>query len=497
MARERMPAQHLLQRRHVEDVAQDLAVGLQDDRERAVAAGHGQQVGGALALHPQRRALAGPPSRQQQRARSVLPEVGGEQRRPAQRAHQDVVDLVRAEHEQLVGGRLRRIGQAQGNAVIGPDRLHRTPLLGQPRLDGHRPRGVDAAAERRQQAQPPVAKLVAEALDHQLAIGGQGAGRLALLAEVGDQVACGQLVQGVVVAQPCRGGIGLHRLELAQEGADRPPQLDRPANPIALPEGHLAGLAGGGRHEHAIRLDLLDPPRAGAQQEDLADPRFVDHLLVQLADAPALAALVAGQEDAVQAAIRDGAARGDRHHPRVVAAGDGVGGAIPDHARPQLRELVGGVSAGKHVQHTFQLLARQVAERVGAGHQRVQLVHRPAAFRANRHQLLGEHVQRVAGDAGLLDRPVQHAPHDHGRLQQVAAVLREDLAGRRLADLVPARPIRCSPAATDGGASIWITRSMAPMSIPSSRLEVATSAGRRPAFNASSISRRCSRAMLP
>ena len=44
----------------------------------------------------------------------------------------------------------------------------------------------------------------------------------------------------------------------------------------------------------------------------------------------------------------------------------------------------------------------------------------------------------------------------------------------------PARPMRCSPAATLGGASIWTTRSIAPMSIPSSRLEVATSAGQPP-----------------
>jgi len=60
-----------------------------------------------------------------------------------------------------------------------------------------------------------------------------------------------------------------------------------------------------------------------------------------------------------------------------------------------------------------------------------------------------------------------------------------------------ARPMRCMPLATDGGASIWMTRSTAPMSMPSSSDEVATSAGMRPAFNASSISTRCSRASDP
>ena len=46
----------------------------------------------------------------------------------------------------------------------------------------------------------------------------------------------------------------------------------------------------------------------------------------------------------------------------------------------------------------------------------------------------------------------------------------------------PARPIRCSPLATDGGDSTWITRSTAPMSMPSSSDEVATTAGSRPVF---------------
>ena len=61
----------------------------------------------------------------------------------------------------------------------------------------------------------------------------------------------------------------------------------------------------------------------------------------------------------------------------------------------------------------------------------------------------------------------------------------------------PARPTRCRPDATDGGDSTCTTRSTAPMSMPSSRLDVATTAGSRPDFSASSISDRCSRDTLP
>ena len=61
----------------------------------------------------------------------------------------------------------------------------------------------------------------------------------------------------------------------------------------------------------------------------------------------------------------------------------------------------------------------------------------------------------------------------------------------------PALPTRWSPRATDFGLSTWITRSTAPMSMPSSRLEVATRHGMRPALRSSSIRTRCSRAREP
>ena len=61
----------------------------------------------------------------------------------------------------------------------------------------------------------------------------------------------------------------------------------------------------------------------------------------------------------------------------------------------------------------------------------------------------------------------------------------------------PARPTRCSPRATDFGLSTWITRSTAPMSIPSSSDEVATRHGICPAFSSSSTTSRCSRASDP
>ena len=127
-------------------------------------------------------------------------------------------------------------------------------------------------------------------------------GRLALVVQVGGQVAGGQLVQ---LAEP----------PLAHGLAHRDAQLERPADAVALPERHLAGHAGRRRDQHPVAGDLLDPPRGRAQLEHLALPGLVHHLLVELADAGA----GVGQEHAVQAAVGDGAAGDDGQAAGAVA----------------------------------------------------------------------------------------------------------------------------------------------------------------------------------
>ena len=112
--------------------------------------------------------------------------------------------------------------------------------------------------------------------------------------------------------QPLPGRPPAQRADLAQERAQRPAQLQRAAELVALPERQPARHPGRGRDQDAVAGDVLDPPGGRAQGEDVADPGLVDHLLVQLAD-PAAALLGVGsrQEDPEQAAVRDGAAGGD------------------------------------------------------------------------------------------------------------------------------------------------------------------------------------------
>ena len=52
------------------------------------------------------------------------------------------------------------------------------------------------------------------------------------------------------------------------------------------------------------------------------------------------------------------------------------------------------------------------------------------------HDLLCEHVERIAEEPARLDLAVEHPACDDRRFEQVAAVLREDRPSRRFADLV-------------------------------------------------------------
>ena len=149
------------------------------------------------------------------------------------------------------------------------------------------------------------------------------------------------------------GGRRRHGDERAHELADRAAELERPAGRVGLPERHLAGLAGRRRDEHPVVGDLLDAPARGAEQERLADAALEHHLFVELADARARTAL-AGEEDAVEAAVGNRAAVGDGDPLRPLARGQRVLEPIPGEARPKLGELVRRIAAREHVEHAFE-----------------------------------------------------------------------------------------------------------------------------------------------
>ncbi len=206
-----------------------------------------------------------------------------------------------------------------------------------------------------------------------------------------------------------------------------------------MPERQLARHARSRRHGDPVGRDVRDPPGAGAQDHDVAvhpGAQLVDHLLVELPHPATRRPRLALEEHRVQPAVRDRAAAGDRDDARVAPALHDIGQAVPGDTRLELRELVRRIGAGEHAQDALEDLARQRLERRRAAHDRQQLVHGEAFADGHRHQLLGQHVERVARQDGRLDPPVAHAADDDRRLEEVASVLGKDHALAGLAHVV-------------------------------------------------------------
>ena len=199
-------AEHLAERRHVEHVLQALAGRLEQDRERRELRCDRQQVRGALALLPERRALVGSSAREEECPTGALAEAGGEQCGLRECGDDELVDVVRVDeeriHRQLVG----RLGKPDDDAVVAPHRLDRqVELVREAPLDRHRPRCVHRSAEGAEDADPPVADLVAEPFDHDGAVVGDGTSGLGLLPEVPHEVGGGEGIECVVIHQAIDG----------------------------------------------------------------------------------------------------------------------------------------------------------------------------------------------------------------------------------------------------------------------------------------------------
>ena len=440
------------ERGKVVDVLQHLTHGLEHDREARVLDRDREQLRSALALLPEGRTLSGVVTGEQEGPGGALPEPRGEQRGSADLLGDDLGEFIRVEEEQLDAGRFAvGVGDAGDDAVIARHRGALHPVaLADARGDGEGPRGVDGHAIGRVEDDAPVAELVAEPLDDEGAVGGHVPGRLLLVVDEGDEVVRRELVEaadphpGVCLSDGGRG-------DLTGELADRAAELGGAAEAVALPERHPPGLPVGGGDEHPVVRDVLDAPARGSEGEDVADSGLVDHLLVELADtAPgrALRRIGSDHEDAEEPTVGDGASARHGEALGPWAAGDRSLHAVPDDARAQLGELVGGVEAAEEVEGRVVGAARQVRVGRGAAHGVEPFLHVEGVERHRGDGLLGEHVERIGRHRERLDPPRGHPLARHGGMDEVGTVLREDDPSGDLPDLVPG-PAHALEAARD------------------------------------------------
>src|SRR5205823_126183 len=307
-----------------------------------------------------------------------------------------------------------------------------------------------------------------------------------LLLDVRDEGLGRARVGPIFLLQPLlRGGFPVLRdlrREVPPEFADRDRQVERPRE-------HLAGPRGDGRPA-AGRVLHVDGGPAGADElvgptaedEDVGRAQVFDELLAQLPErGPAL------RVDVVRPFLRD------RADVRVV---DHAGPLLLPEAglrlvEPDLREdLDVRVPRGEVVEDGEEILLRQIVERIGPPGELERLVDVPALLQGHRDHRLGEHVQRILRDLDAVDPGVVgglregRAFHEvHGSNAIIRPVAVSPYAW-------PARPILWRPLATDLGDPIWTTRSMYPMSMPSSRDVEETAALSLPSFSFCSTSRR-------
>ena len=281
--------------------------------------------------------------------------------------------------------------------------------------------------------------------------------------------------------------------QLAHEAAEGAAELERPARTIALPERGLRGLARRRGDDDAVDRDLLDPPGRRAEHEALADAALVDHLLVELADAPAV-----GQEHAEQAAVGDRSAALHRHRLRAFAPADASFDAVPHHPRPQARRN-GRTDSAPRACRASRGTRPPTARRSSRTAARARTGRRRSTRRSRTRRRSVARARRAGCAGSASPRPVPRA----------CAARRSRLRGDRRG--TSGRSCRCSarrPGARPGrrvgcrarpspGDSTSTTRSTVPMSMPSSRLDVATMPRSRPSFSSDSTCTRCSRASDP
>ena len=219
----------------------------------------------------------------------------------------------------------------------------------------------------------------------------------------------------------------------AAEGADALAQFVGPPGEIAAPEGHPGDRAGRFGHGDAVVVDVQHAPDLRPEHQRVADARLEDEFLVQLTEL----GLAVGQVRAERAGVGDRAAVGQRQHPRAGERRQLVVHAVPVQAGAQFAVGLAWIAAREHFQRHLEGARAQVGVGVGAAHQVEERVHVPRLYRDHRHNLLRQHVQRMAGRARWFDRAAQHPARDGGGLDDVLAVGGEDAAHTRLPDEVP------------------------------------------------------------
>ena len=145
--------------------------------------------------------------------------------------------------------------------------------------------------------------------------------------------------------------------------------------------GIRARRAGRRDDDHPVVLDRGDPPRRGAELKDIADPRLVHELFVELPEPSAV-----GKVHRIEAAIGNRPAGDDRHHPAAPRPGDAPAHTVPGEPWLQLAREIGRILPGQHRQRLVEHRSREPVIRIRPPHEREERVRRGLLRRCDRDE---------------------------------------------------------------------------------------------------------------
>ena len=400
----------------------------------------GEQIVGDHPLDVGRHLLAAAAARHGQRARGGPAPARVPERGVEHGLAQRLLDIGRFE---VLEGLFEREGlrgaERENDRLFGGCRLQLEIEAHAEALAQRQPPGaVDARAERRVNDQLLPARLVEEALEDHVRVGGHEPQRVLRAAEVFEQLPGGGGVHPAAALQLRAGRLQIVELRghIAAQLAHGGRELDAAARRLAQPERDRGRRAVRVLDpHHALALHAANAPGGGAQQENVARLTLDREILVDRPDERALRFL----DHAEVAGFGNHAAVEQRGEPRRPARAQHAVNPVAVNQRVRAPAALAH-AVGQHVERFRVALARQAAERRGAGDNAVELLLRRRLGGDLGDDLLREHLDRRFRLADAVQIPPTHRAHHRRALDQLVERRGEERAVRRAAQRMAGAP---------------------------------------------------------
>ena len=279
------------------------------------------------------------------------------------------------------------------------------------------------------------AVFVRKALDDDRAFVGQRAGHSDLSRDEIRRALCGRLVKAHTRKRLLRATVRVRLPQRAHHAPECKARLECAPLELAVPEGNTAVGSVGGREDHAVLVDAQHAPAERAEQEAIADIRFIHEFLVEFPDLHARFRL-----GGIRTLVGNRSDRRHGEHAAVRIAPHAFLQRIIQNARPRGHVASMLFLAREHSQTRLDFLARHLRKRIRAREQRHHVIHGIFFCRGHGNQVLAEHIQAPARRLGLLHAALARGLRGHAALNRFQLRARIHLHHAHAAGMVACTP---------------------------------------------------------